>query len=399
MAQWTKSKYPGLRYRVHADRTTGVGRSKRPLRYYVLTYKWKGKTLSEALGWEGDYINTEEQAYRIVLELKQNRKDNTPPFTLRERREIKEQELQAEQAQQEKKRISGLSFSDVFTIYLTYSQANKRSDQSWKREEQLTRLHIVPVVKNLPLQKIAPFHLERMKKRMADGGSSPRTIRYALAVVRQVFNFAIREGLFMGQNPAAGSKVLRPKADNRKIRYLRRDEADLLLKELAKESTDIHDMSLLSLYTGMRFGEVASLRWADVDLFQGVLMVVDTKSAKNRAAFITPEVKTMLSRRGPGDPEELVFPPPKGDNSKPRPQIEKAYYKIVSLLFNQNLTDKRLRVNFHTLRHTFASWLVENGTDLYLVKELLGHSDLKITERYAHIGDNQLKQAVMRLQR
>jgi hypothetical protein len=82
MAQWTKSKYPGLRYRVHAVRTTGVGRSKRPLRYYVLTYKWKGKTLSEALGWEGDYVNTEEQAYRIVLELKQNRKDNTPPFTL-----------------------------------------------------------------------------------------------------------------------------------------------------------------------------------------------------------------------------------------------------------------------------------------------------------------------------
>lgn len=50
------------------------------------------------------------------------------------------------------------------------------------------------------------------------------------------------------------------------------------------------------------------------------------------------------------------------------------------------------------MRHTFASWLVEKGIDIYLVKDLLGHSDLKITERYAHIGENQLKQAVLKLQ-
>jgi site-specific recombinase XerD len=67
-------------------------------------------------------------------------------------------------------------------------------------------------------------------------------------------------------------------------------------------------------------------------------------------------------------------------------------------MFNQGITDKKKWVNFHTLRHTFASWLVENGTDIYLVKDLLGHHDLKMTERYAHIGENQLKQAVMKLQ-
>ena len=107
----------------------------------------------------------------------------------------------------------------------------------------------------------------------------------------------------------------------------------------------------------------------------------------------------MLSGRGQGDREDLVFPPARGDRKKPRPLIGNTYYNTVNILFNQDLTDKKLRVDFHTLRHTFASWLVEKGTDLYLIKELLGHSDLKVTERYAHIGDNQLRQAVMKLQR
>ena len=67
-------------------------------------------------------------------------------------------------------------------------------------------------------------------------------------------------------------------------------------------------------------------------------------------------------------------------------------------MFNQGVNDKKQHVDFHTLRHTFASWLVEGDTNIYLVKELLGHSDLKLTERYSHIGENQLKQAVMKLQ-
>ena len=190
-----------------------------------------------------------------------------------------------------------------------------------------------------------------------------------------------------------------PGGHNKKTRYLNRDEADLLLKALAKKSTDIHDMSLLSLYTGMRFSEVARLRWADVDIFQGLIMIKNTKSSKNRPAYITPEVKKMLAQRTQEKPEDLIFPPARGDKKKLRPLIGNTYYHAVNNLFNQDLTDKKLRVDFHTLRHTFASWLVDDGTDLYLVKELLGHSDLKITERYAHIGSNQLRQAVMRLQK
>jgi site-specific recombinase XerD len=64
---------------------------------------------------------------------------------------------------------------------------------------------------------------------------------------------------------------------------------------------------------------------------------------------------------------------------------------------NKGVDDIRLRVTFHTLRHTFASWLVEAGTDLYCVKELMGHSDFKMTSRYSHLGQNTLQDAVNRL--
>lgn len=397
MPDWIKSTRPGLRYREHETRTTGVGRYKRPIRYYTMTYKWNGKTISEAFGWEGDYVKNEDEAYQIFLELKQNRKNRTPPFTLKERTGLKELALEEAAQRREKEKIKALSFGDVFAKYLVLSQHNKRSEKSWKREEQLTRLHIMPVFKNMPMEKIAQIQIERLKMNMADAGLTPRTIRYALAVIRQVFNYAAKVGLFTGQNPAAGGKITRPQEDNRKNRYLTREEAALLLAELQKRSQEVHDMAMLSLFTGMRFGEVANLRWADVDLFQGIIMLRNTKSGKNRAAFMTTDIKKMLARRNPGGPDRLVFPA-RGCDNKPRTLIGNTYYQVVRKLFNQGITDKKQHVDFHTLRHTFASWLVERDTNLYIVKELLGHSDLKLTERYSHIGENQLKQSVMKLQ-
>jgi len=66
---------------------------------------------------------------------------------------------------------------------------------------------------------------------------------------------------------------------------------------------------------------------------------------------------------------------------------------------NKEVTDDRMRVVFHTMRHTYASWLVESGVDLYTVKELMGHSTLAMTERYAHVGEGTLQKAVKRLAR
>ena len=62
-------------------------------------------------------------------------------------------------------------------------------------------------------------------------------------------------------------------------------------------------------------------------------------------------------------------------------------------MFNEGVEDARQRVSFHTLRHTFASWLVQRGVDLYKVKELMGHEDIKMTMRYAHLAPEGLRKA------
>ena len=97
------------------------------------------------------------------------------------------------------------------------------------------RLWIAPVIGDLPMKDVTGFHLERLKKNMADANLTARTIRYALAVIRQVFNFARARNLYNGESPTA--KVKTPQADNRRHRFLTRDEADRLFETLAFKST------------------------------------------------------------------------------------------------------------------------------------------------------------------
>lgn len=99
----------------------------------------------------------------------------------------------------------------------------------------------------------------------------------------------------------------------------------------------------------------------------------------------------MLRRRYSGQPgKELVFPDKKGGRIK---NISHTFDRTMKDLgFNAGVDDRRDKATFHTLRHTFASWHVQNGTDLYTVKELLGHSTIALTEIYSHLKPEGLKQ-------
>ena len=161
---------------------------------------------------------------------------------------------------------------------------------------------------------------------------------------------------------------------------------------------DVHDMAIFSLQTGARAGEIFSLTWADVDLFHGTALLRDTKSNRNRPLFLTDEIKNMLARRRATGVKstDLVFPDKNGNKIV---QISDSFNRAIDMLeLNKDVIDRRDKLTFHSLRHSYASQLVHSGVDLYHVKELLGHSTIQLTERYSHLSESALKKAAMKIQ-
>jgi len=389
--KWFKTKHKGLRYREHPTRKNGVKKD----RFYQYRIMVDGKSVQESFGWESEWLKADPESRKkrsfeahcvqMTENLRDARRMGEGPASLKERRQ------RAEAKRQEKAR-QALTFNDVWEKdYLPQAQAD-RGESALMREESIYKLWIKPVIGKKPMPVIAPVHLEKIKSTMRTKKKAVRSIQYSLAIIRQVFSHAKRRDLFAGDNPVKKVKI--PSEDNRRTRFLSRDEADALLKQIKSLSPDVHDQALLSLHTGMRASEIFSLTWGAVDLDGGYFTLKNTKNGRTRAAYMTPQVKEVMQQRRPenAQPDLLVFP---GRGGVKIVQISKTFNRAVDKLkLNEGVTDKRDKVVFHTLRHTFASWLVMNGTDLYVVKELLGHSDFKMTSRYAHLGENALQAAV-----
>ena len=226
-------------------------------------------------------------------------------------------------------------------------------------------------------------------------GLAPRTAQYAVAVISLLWNTAFAQEFVTGENPAR--RVRRPKIDNRRLRFLSKDEADALLAEIKNVSLALHDECLLALYCGLRAGEIHNLTWGAIDFINDQVLIRDPKNGQNRFAFLTEPVKAMLERRSTRqDKESLLFPTATG---KKRAQVSRAFGDCVEKLgLNAGVNDPRQKVVFHTLRHTFASWLVQKGVPLHTVAELMGHRSIAMTQRYAHLSPESLRNAVNLLQ-
>ncbi|HPQ44238.1 MAG TPA: tyrosine-type recombinase/integrase [Syntrophales bacterium] len=385
MAKWEKAR-PGVRYRKHSTRKHGVNYD----RYWCIYYKVDGKQVEEALGWSSEGWN-QQKALALLVELKENRRRGEGPQTLREKRAIETEKRERKKINRERLKKEAITLEAFFTdTYLPQAKDDKK-ERSVTREEGLFNSWISPTLGHLPMKDIAPFHLEKLKKTMADGGQSPRSIEYALSVVRQIFNTAKRLGTFEGENPTA--KVKFPKPDNQRMRFLTREEADTLLISLKEKSTNVHDMTLLSLHCGLRFGEIASLTWQDVDLERETLTIRDAKAGSDYS-FLTKQTAEMLKSRPQGKPSDYVFQGRKGKMDR----IPVTFARTVEeLKLNEGIDDPRLKICFHSCRHSYASWMIEAGQDLYTVQKLLRHKTNVMTQRYAHIAENRLKNAAKAL--
>jgi integrase len=385
-----KTKTPGVRYREHPTRKHGVRRD----RYYFIRYKLDGKDKEEGLGWESQGWTERKAAIRLN-ELRENKLTGVGARTLAEKRKIASDKAKREKEEEAKKKKESATFSEVFEQYAKQSQLDKNA-KTCEIEKHIFKKWLSPLLGHMPMKDISPFALEKLKKQMKYAGAAAGTIARDFAVVSQIINYAKAHDLYDGENPTA--KVKKPTEDNRRSRFLSQEEAEALLEELSKASSSLRDMALLSLHCGLRAGEIFNLTWSDVDLRNGSILIKDTKSGRNRNAVMTSDVKAMLElrARSRGVDSDIVFPSRTGGKTT---EVSRAYDRAVERLgFNKGVKDRRQRVVFHTLRHTYASWLVMSGVDLYTVQKLMGHSTMAMTERYSHLAPDHLKKAVSMLE-
>ena len=279
------------------------------------------------------------------------------------------------------------TFEALMLDYLTAVKETKRSvERDIRCAQQLRVVFGGQRLKDIGSKGIWAYQV----KRRSDGVKSA-TINRELAFLSTAVNFANRHWDWNLSNPVTGRKIRN--ADSSRDRWLNRNEANRLIQSADSEpkAPYLADFIRLALYTGCRRGELLGLEWSRVDLHRNVIRLqsVHTKSGAPRVIPLCNEARTALIGRQrfrashcPDAP--FVFVNYEGC------RIGSIKRSFSTACRRAGISDFRI----HDLRHTFASWLVTEGVPLLEVSRLLGHSTVKMTERYAHLAPDSLESAV-----
>jgi integrase len=209
------------------------------------------------------------------------------------------------------------------------------------------------------------------------------TTNRVLVLLRYIFNLAKKWGIAcVSNNPAADLKTA---PDVCRERFLTAEETHRLLKAIDADENQIAAQSIkLLLLTGARRNEITQAKWEYVDWQKKKLLVPCSKSGRPRLIQLNSAALDLMHAlpREPGN--AFIFPSPVTG----RPSA--------SLHFPWTRIRKRARLNgfrLHDLRHSFASFLVNNGVSIYVVQGLLGHANVRATQRYAHLASETLSDA------
>jgi integrase len=248
-------------------------------------------------------------------------------------------------------------------------------------------VHVKNHIGHLPISGITPIHVDKLKNSLLKP-VSPATALKILSVCRAIVNYAVRTGQWSGVNPFGRDRLIMPRPQNKGERFLTPQEARDLLNALELKSPQLRDMAWLSLKTGLRSTEIFSLTGSDVDMVGGVLWVTE-KGGRRIALRVEKDVLNLLSgyQRHAG---EYIF---KSRNNGKLKQISDSFERACIELNlmpgdkgERERMDKRKKVWFHTLRHSFASWLAQSGTVTLLeLRDIMRHNSITMTERYAHL--------------
>jgi integrase len=247
-----------------------------------------------------------------------------------------------------------------------------------ERKNQIER--IINIIGDVYIQDINQTHLLEIKNALYDGGASPRTVNKYLTGLMTLRNRAID----IWGMPLPRMKVEKEREEPKRRKILtHEEEAELLhnlkhLKEKYRYTTYLQetiDLAYVLLGTGMRVGEAMALTWDHVNMSTSTIeLTADiTKSSQPRDVPFGKRVKEILQdRMDLGDPGPFT--------DVPYDAIHRNITRAAEHM--QHRADKK-PITPHCFRHTFATRMVDAGVNLYQIKTVLGHSSIKVTERYA----------------
>ena len=275
-------------------------------------------------------------------------------------------ELELNSAYRERHDVGDITFHKLAQHYLASGSLGSRPKQQtmmtryWA--ERLGHLKVIDITPSVITQ-----HLEELKDRYAFA-----TINRYKAVISVIFNHA-RRSLAAIDNPVSLVPTL--KEDNARTRFLSHDERRRLLKACKDAKWGrFHLLVLMAITTGARRSELSHLTWSQIDLERGLAYISTTKNGEPRTLPLTDSVITELAKLD--QQQALIFHSTRHPN-KPY-DFTKQWLKALD---EAGITNFR----FHDLRHTCASYLAQGGASLLEIAEVLGHKQIQMTKRYAHL--------------
>lgn len=263
-----------------------------------------------------------------------------------------------------------LTFWDAANKYWEIHLSRKKSAGKLK----YTLAYLKKYFGNIPLsslttEKIQQFYNERMAQ------TSPSTANRHFTTLRAVINKAITLKLYQGGNPCIG--VVKQKENPARTRYLTKEEIQSLLTFVSERS---QQLIAFAVSTGMRRSEILRVSWQDIDLSNDIIHIYESKSGNKREVPIMPSLKQILLSM----------------EHKPAGKLFPFTAKMLEYDFKHALKQAGITgVRFHDLRHTFASHFMMSGGSLTDLQHILGHFDLKLTQRYAHLSPTYLRKSIM----
>jgi integrase len=261
-------------------------------------------------------------------------------------------------------------------------------------------MHILPELGKYKLRELRPDMIQKLYNAKLEAGSSPRTVQIIHAVLHKSLGQALKLGLIT-RNPA--DAVTKPRVVRKEMKVLNDTQVRNLL--LAAQSTPYYALLYIAVSTGLRQGEILGLKWSDLDwsarrlqvqrqvqrVARKGLMFFEPKSRAGRRVIIVGEsvitvlrdhfVAQQIQRQEMGDTwieYSLIFPSTVGTPMDHR----NLYHDYKDLLKIANLPD----INFHALRHTAATMMLQQNVHPKVVQERLGHADISLTlNTYSHV--------------